>query len=413
MAVDGPQHDIVDHFESLRQEMVNTIVEQRTQLGVPVPKGVEAALRTVPRHCFVPDVSAQEAYVDDAVITKRDENNLAMSSVSQPTIIAMMLGQLEAKPGHRVLEIGSGGYNAALLRELVGPDGRVTTMDIDSDVVERARMGLAAAGYHDVEVLLADGELGAEASAPFDRIIVTVQAADVPRAWMAQLAAGGRLVLPLRILGLTRSLALDKEDGHLVSRGYEICGFVPMQGAGERSQHQVLLHDMDVALRIDNPALHVQAGLLREAMAQPARQVWTGVTVGSMEPFDDQDLWLACALPQFCLITATREAIDAGLVSPTWRLGTPALVDGGSFAYRTIRKIADEQDQHEFGVIGHGPGALIVAERLAEQMRLWDRQYRSGPGPVFRVYPQGTPDDRLANGFVIEKDHTRVSISWP
>ena len=144
-----------------------------------------------------------------------------------------MLTQLDVRPGESVLEIGSGGYQAALLRELVGPHGSVTTLDIDPDVISRARACLDRAGYGDVRTVCGDGEDGAPGYGPFDKIIVAVQAWDIPPAWTAQLAPHGRLVVPLLTRWLTRSWALDREDGHLVSRSRYPCAFVPMQGAGK------------------------------------------------------------------------------------------------------------------------------------------------------------------------------------
>lgn len=91
----------------------------------------------------------------------------------------------------RVLEIGSGGYNAALIAELVGETGQVTTVDIDPDVADRAQSCLAAAGYHRVNVVVADAEGGVPKHAPYDRMIVTVGAWDIPPAWSDQLAEGG------------------------------------------------------------------------------------------------------------------------------------------------------------------------------------------------------------------------------
>jgi protein-L-isoaspartate(D-aspartate) O-methyltransferase len=109
-----------------------------------------------------------------------------------------MLEQADLHPGMRVLEIGSGGYNAALIAELVGTEGAVTTVDIDPDVVDRARRYLEAAGYSQVTVVLADTANGVPERAPFDRIIVTAGVWDLPSAWADQLAVGGRLVVPLR-----------------------------------------------------------------------------------------------------------------------------------------------------------------------------------------------------------------------
>ena len=140
--------------DKLRNALVEQIIGRHRQLGLVLPFQVEAALRKVPRHLFTPGVSLQAAYGLDSVITKRDEHGVMLSTVSAPPTIAMMLGQAGELRGRRILEIGSGGYNAALLRELVGPDGSVTTIDIDQEVVDRTRSCLATAGYDDVRVAL-------------------------------------------------------------------------------------------------------------------------------------------------------------------------------------------------------------------------------------------------------------------
>src|ERR1700761_1525146 len=144
--------------ESLRAAMVDQLVADHAGKGLIMRREVEAALRAVPRHEFIPGVPLEEAYrADHAVITKRAGGEV-VSSVSAPWLIAEMLGQAAGAAGgglhgRRVLEIGSGGYNAALLRELVGPSGSVTTVDIDPDVTGRARACLAAAGYEGVTVV--------------------------------------------------------------------------------------------------------------------------------------------------------------------------------------------------------------------------------------------------------------------
>jgi protein-L-isoaspartate(D-aspartate) O-methyltransferase len=129
---------------------------------------VEAALRAVPRHPFVPDASLETAYApDDAVVTKRDTEGVALSSASAPGVVASMLEQLDVRPGDHILEIGAGtGYNAALLAELAGPTGHVVTIDIDQDVVDGAQAALASTGYGQIEVVCADGAQGHAPSGP-------------------------------------------------------------------------------------------------------------------------------------------------------------------------------------------------------------------------------------------------------
>src|SRR5512145_786275 len=153
---------------------------------------VEAAFRTVPRHLFLPGLAVEDVYRDQVIITKRLDGE-AVSSSSQPQIMAIMLEQLGLEPGHRVLEIGAGtGYNAGLMAHIVGERGQVTTIDIDADLVADARQHLDAAGCQRVRVVHADGGFGHPEGAPYDRIILTVSAGDLAPAWCEQLGPAGR-----------------------------------------------------------------------------------------------------------------------------------------------------------------------------------------------------------------------------
>ncbi|MGH3754368.1 MAG: methyltransferase, FxLD system [Pseudonocardiaceae bacterium] len=397
--------------DELRDAMVDAVIVQRERLGLVPPREVEAALRIVPRHLFAPGVALDKAYADRAIVTKRNERG-SISSVSAPSTQAMMLGQLQVAPGQRVLEIGSGGYNAALLQELAGPDGSVTTIDIDQEIADRARTCLATAGYRDVRVLCADGEFGAAEYGPFDRIIVTAGTRDIPPAWVQQLAEGGRLVVPLRTKGLNRSWTLEHADGYLAARDPMSCGFVPMQGLGEHRGRSIPLHGDDVDLCLD-AGQQVETAALGEVLSTPRAQAWSGVTVRRRENFSGVDLWVA-RLPGFCLLSATQDAVDRGLVSPTWYMAIPALVEGLSLAYRAkLRPVDADETMRELGAYAHGPDAAEAADRFADQIRIWDRDHRHGLGPRLTVHPADTPDADLPTGLVTDRRHTRIVISWP
>jgi protein-L-isoaspartate(D-aspartate) O-methyltransferase len=391
----------------LRDEMVGELIDD----GVITSEAVESAMREVPRHLFTPDASLDEAYRPyDSVVTVRDAEGRALSSVSAPQLQAFMLEQAGIEPGMRVLEVGSGGYNAALLAELAGPGGEVTSMDIDPQVTSRARRLLTLAGYPRVAVVLRDAEDGVPSRAPFDRILITAGAWDVPSAWIAQLAEDGQLLVPLRIRGLSRTLTFVKDEDHLVSQSSRLFGFVPLQGVGAHQASQVVLRGGEITVLFDdgNPST---VRLSNRTFSGGRAEVWTGVQIGRTEPLDGVQMWLAAALPGFCQVRVDTER-STGLVTPIGRHAfAQATVEGRNLAYLTARPAQDTSV--EFGVHAFGPDRDALAQSVAASLQDWDRRHRTGPGPVIGVYPAGTPDDQLPAGWVVGKKHSRITISWP
>ncbi|MCD0446282.1 methyltransferase, FxLD system [Glycomyces sp. A-F 0318] len=397
----------------LRLDLAEAIVKNRADIGTTVDETILEAVRTVPRHLFTPGISLEEAYADAVPIMKRDGDGVAISSVSAPWLQATMLQQAQITPGMNVLEIGSGGYNAALIAELVGPKGTVVSLDIDPEVCERAERGLTDAGYDDVvTVVCADGEYGAEQFAPFDRILVTVSAPDIPPAWTEQLADDGRLIVPLRVRGLERSFVFQPEAGRLVCTEFELAGFVPMQGAAENRQREVSLHGDGIVLRVDDRQ-PVEAEPLGLALEGPRCEAWSGVLVGGMEPWDDLDMWLATVAPTYGYLTATDQGLSTGLVTLTLRWGMSAVWDQDSFAYLTLRPVTEDRTEFEFGAYAHGPNAAELADQMVAHLRSWDRDQRRGTGPHVEVHPKTALDGDVPHGLVVEKRHSRVTVSWP
>ncbi|MEU5547267.1 methyltransferase, FxLD system [Streptomyces sioyaensis] len=395
----------------LRDAMVQKLIEA----GAARSPRVVAAFRAVPRHMATPEVNPAKTYeVETATITKTDEHGVDISSVSAPRIQAMQIEQAAIEPGMTVLEIGSGGPNAAYLAEMAGDNGRVVTVDIDADVTARAERFVAATGYRNITVVTGDAEHGVPEHGPYDRIVVTVQAADIPPAWIEQLTNGARLVVPLRMRSMTRTVAFVRDGDRLVSDGFEQCGFVPMRGAGENRMRLAVLHDeegAEVALRLDAGHAEPDTEALRAALRSQRAEAWSGVTVGGEESKEHLDLWLTTALDNLPVMAAKVGARQRGIVAAASPIGLPAFVDGGSFAYRTTRP-TDLEDRYELGAIGHGPDGRTVAERLVEEIQAWNDEHRSDRAHI-EVYPAGTPDDRLPAGRVINRPHTRVTISWP
>jgi protein-L-isoaspartate(D-aspartate) O-methyltransferase len=119
--------------------------------------------------------------------------------------------------------------------------------------------------------VLADAEDGVPGGAPYDRIIVTAGAWDIPPVWLSQLAPDGRLVVPLRLRGLTRTVAFEWDSDGLASRAYQLPAFVPFQGDGAHADDSVALCD-GVVLQVDNPGLRVDTAALGAALDSPALQ---------------------------------------------------------------------------------------------------------------------------------------------
>nr|WP_307850304.1 methyltransferase, FxLD system [Saccharopolyspora sp. HNM0986] len=400
------------------------MVQRLWKLNALRSERVAEVFATVDRHVFAPSVPAEEVYdATTAVRTKWDEHGSAISSISAPQIQAFMLEQADVRPGMRVLEVGSGGVNAAMLAELVGDTGTVTTMDIDPEITGRARKLLDAAGYPQVHVECADAEHGVPARAPFDVALVTVGCWDLPAALMDQLAESGRVVVPLRMRGITRSLSLRRAGDHLLADSAEVCGFVKAQGLGAHQERMLLLHGDRIALRFDDGTAPADSARLDGALGTDRVDVWSGITVEAMEPFDSLGLWLASVLPGSCRIAVDPDYdpdTDSGpaMVVPEGRWFPDAYVNSheDSFAYLATRRLDD--GLFEFGAHAFGPHAGEAAEAMVEQIRAWDRDYRHGPDPSVAVWPYDAPDEALespdaAATTVIPKRHTTITISWP
>jgi protein-L-isoaspartate(D-aspartate) O-methyltransferase len=343
-------------------------------------------------------------------VIKRDLGGATISSLSATHIQAVMLEQAEIEPGMRVLEIGSGGYNAALMQELVGDGGKVTSVDIDAEIVVRARACLEAAGYDRVEVVLADAENGVPEGAPYDRIVVTAGTWDIPPTWRDQLSERGRIVVPLRMRGLTRSVAFDRaSDGNgvgLVSHSYRLSGFVPMQGVGSYCERVVPLAN-GVALRLDDESQQLDVEGLREALHSPRLERWSGA---AFDLPDELELFLVTSAPQFTLLHVSERLVERGQFAPSAARGVPALISGGSFAYRTKRP-NEETGGFESGVLAHGPEAERVAARYVDLLRRWAKDHRRRGAAQIRYIPKLAGTAEPSPGLVAKR-HGAVAISW-
>ncbi|GAA1457415.1 methyltransferase, FxLD system [Nocardiopsis exhalans] len=393
-----------------RQNMVDTLLQLQKEWGMPeISERVAAVLRTVPRHVFVPEVSLEQAYATDyAPPIRRAEDGLVTSSMSAVRVQAMMLDQAGLEPGMRVLEIGSGGYNAALIAELVGSAGEVTTIDIDAEVTDRARRYLDEAGYPDVRVVTGDAEYGVAEFAPYDRVIVTVRAWDLPPAWLAQLTETGRLVTPMRLRGVNRTVGLDRVEGHLVSRpDHHLTVFVPMQGAGAHEERGIAVQGEEIVLYSAEEPVDVDA--LRKALHGPRKEFWPGIEF--TRP-DRLHLWIAGHADRYAMLHVAEDVLEHGPAGPLARQPVPVvLADEGSVAVRAKRALGE--DRFEIGVFAFGPHGERAAQDYIDVLRAWDQH--EGSMARIEVWPSGTPEADLPTDRVrvLDKPHTRTVLAWP
>jgi protein-L-isoaspartate(D-aspartate) O-methyltransferase len=382
---------------------------------------VERAFLNTPRHLFLQGIPLERAYADQAVPTKIVDNR-AVSSASQPAMIAIMLEQLALQPGHTVLEIGAGtGYNAALMARLVGPNGRVISLDIDEDLVEGARAHLAALGLHQARAVQGDGGYGYPPASPYDRIILTVGAEDISPHWWAQLKPGGRLVLPLQIGAGQKSIAFDLVHDHLVSDSVRECAFIKLRGEfAESSEHPIQVGpDPGLELLPASGATHLpDPDVVYQWLLHPGPLWHTNVPIAPDQFYGGLELWLTLQEPDLHGLVAVGEIAKRQLVPPLISVederhyvSTHIVCSQRGMAALTTPEQTGRTEQElqvrQFGVDDE------PARRLVNAVRRWGAAGRP-TGQTMRICAYPKDAKNIPSGaFTIDKAWTRLVIDWP
>jgi protein-L-isoaspartate(D-aspartate) O-methyltransferase len=390
--------------------------------GLQASRAVADAFRAVPRHLFLPECGAGQAYRDSAIVIKSDADGLPLSAATQPAMMAVMLDQLGLARGQRVLEIGTGsGYNAALLACLVGDQRSVVTVESDAGLADRARTALGAAGYGEITVLTGDGALGAPGRVPFDRMIVTAGAWDIPSAWLAQLSHDGRMVLPLAVRGIQLSVALERAGDHWEGRSACRCGFI--RGAGALAGPETVLalgpqpglHAHAVEGAIPDPA-----DVYRALSAGPA-EATTALRAADVRELADLDLWLTLTEPGLSRLNLLGRY--EGKAGPAQRRiaglmplgGLVSTAGTGALGLATLCPDVGWQQAGPFGIAvrGYGPAGPELAAHLAGRAAGWHEQGRPGTtGLRLAVHPTGARRPPVSGEIIIERPNARLSVSF-
>ncbi|ALU11844.1 protein-L-isoaspartate O-methyltransferase [Ignicoccus islandicus DSM 13165] len=206
------------------------LIEKLIREGYIRRKEVAEAMLKVPREEFVPEELRPYAYEDRPLPIGRGQ------TISAPHMVAYMIEAAGVKRGDKVLEIGTGsGYNAAVLAEIVGPEGKVYTIERIRELAEKAKERLEKLGYGNrVKVFVGDGSKGLPQFAPFDKIIVTAAAKEIPMELVEQLKPGGVMVIPVEDWGGQVLLRVIKgKDGKVIVERLLPVMFVPLLSGTE------------------------------------------------------------------------------------------------------------------------------------------------------------------------------------
>ena len=206
------------NFDELRARMV---AQQLKARGITDRRVLEAFLH-VPRHLFVPNELVREAYADRPLPIG------SAQTISQPYIVALMLSCLRLQGHERVLEIGTGsGYQTALLAELAL---EIFSVERLPELLATVEQRLRTLGHLNVRLRPGNGSLGWPEEAPFDAILVSAGAPQIPQPLLEQLAPVGRMVLPIGTPQAQRLVEVEKREGTIAQRELTDCVFVPLLG---------------------------------------------------------------------------------------------------------------------------------------------------------------------------------------
>lgn len=204
------------------------LLDRLEQGGRYADPRIRRAFARHPRWAFLPRnyQGNRRAAVQDKPVAIGDNQ-----TISAPHMVAILLDRAGLEPGHRCLEIGAGsGWLATLAGELIGPEGHVVGVEIVPELVELARDNIEQAGMTNVEILMGDGGIGCPEQAPYDRIIVSAAAPEVPEPLLDQLNVGGRMVIPVGSRTHQRLVRLRKTEDGIQREELGGCAFVPLVG---------------------------------------------------------------------------------------------------------------------------------------------------------------------------------------
>ena len=201
------------------------LMEHWASSGIIKDKNVIDAFKKVPRELFVAEDRTEEAYGDYPLSIGKGQ------TISQPTTVMIMTQALELKEGDKVLEVGAGsGYQAAIIANIVGDNGKVISTEIVDELVESAKINIKKLKLKNVKIIKHDGSKGYAKEAPYDKIIITAACPKIPSPLIRQLKEGGIIVAPVGDMNEQEMIKGRKINGKLIEENLGDFMFVPLKG---------------------------------------------------------------------------------------------------------------------------------------------------------------------------------------
>ncbi|MGF0117052.1 hypothetical protein ACQFYA_12105 [Promicromonospora sp. Marseille-Q5078] len=364
---------------------------------------VEAALLTVDRSAFAPGRPLSEVYGSGSVVTETDADGRGTSAVSAGWLQAVMLEASGLRPGMRVVEVGSGGYNASLLSQVVGAAGEVVSVDISGSVLERARAGMSSQVRPPENVVLLRADAWAPDvpdPGPIDSLVVTVDVWDLPWALVDRVHEGGTVVVPMRLDGLGVCLGLTKRGRALVGGIATAAGFVPATGQGSHAANYVWDRAHATALS-SSCSLPLSSDQLDDVLSRGREVVRTGVLVEDVA-VAELFLWLLSHGGSTALWGTGSGARVDGFTALSPR-GTPAyLAPGRGFATLAVDKQGGPPFELTVAVYGDAGAEALEMVRVVREWEAWAER-ASGVDVRLRARSDADPSPAAPE---------RTSVGW-
>jgi protein-L-isoaspartate(D-aspartate) O-methyltransferase len=307
----------------------------------------------------------------------------------------MMLRQLQLEPGQNVLEIGAGtGYNAAIMRHIVGANGHVTTVELERDLAAQVERNLQRLGMSNVRVVQADGAGGYAPRAAYDRIIATAGVWDIPRAWAEQLKSKGIIVVPLWLDAMQVSAAFHSVSETFYSKHNLPCGFIRLRGAGagpavsQRVGTSSLILTSNEIEALDMAALHL-------LLSDDAENILFEMRLEPGDYYHGFLPWLVLNIPDgfvFAAYAMSAKEQAYGIEGHGF-----ALIERGSACFVPFQA---HGEAHSFGA----PDAFMT---ISMALNAWHEAGRPGAEALrLRLYPVHKNPPEIATGqLYLREDH--------